>query len=376
MKIFQKTPLALAIATLVASPVALAGGNSPPDVEIDKSWSTDVEVDVEKDLNTEKDVDIHLLVFGVSVPFANAFSQAYIESNQVNTNNEVLNAIVDNDARVGNSGSGASGNIGINVVGGDNNQQANDAALASTDARFVFAMSEVDSLQTNTAQGVLNDKVSNQATVNDSVNNVSGNLGLNVAAGNNNQQHNALAASVNTSFGNVAEADVIGMQHSEGNNTANIGQQARVETTPVQVTMSGSVSGTYSGQSDQIGDVYLDTWDGALPHPNGDSTGHIDVDSDAQGAQDLNDDGGAFAFNEAGTATLSGSFTGNVVFVNTFDEIPHHNNARLTNSLNGVSGNIGANIAAGTGNQQRNTLSISAAMGGSPGTPGGPGGEL
>lgn len=376
MKTLWKTPLALAIAGLLASPVVLAGspGRADLDVDIEKNWDTDVDVGVEKDLVTDKNVLIDLLVLGVSEPFADAFSQAYVESNQVNTENAVENAIVDNDARMSSSGDGASGNVGINVAGGDNNQQANDAALASVDAEFVFAMSEVDSLQTNTGQAVSNYKVNNNATVNGSVNNVSGNLGLNVAAGNNNQQHNALAASVNTSFGNVAEADVIGMQHSEGNETHNVGQEARVETTPVAVTMTGSVSGTYSGQSDQIGDVYLDTWDGALPHPSGDSTGHVDVDTNAQGAQDLNDDGGAFAFNEAGSATLSGSFTGNVVFVNTFDEIPHHNNARLSNSLNGASGNIGANIAAGTGNQQRNTLSISAATGGTPVDGGG--GEL
>jgi hypothetical protein len=39
---------------------------------------------------------------------------------------------------------------------------------------------------------------------------------------------------------------------------------------------------------------------------------------------------------------------------------PVTNNATISGSLNNVSGNVGANIAAGVGNQQSNSLSIAA----------------
>ncbi len=374
MKTFKRTPLALAIAALMASPFALAGqqSRSDVDVDVDKEWETDVDIEVEKDLNVDKDVEIDARVLGFGLVFSDAFSQAYIESNQVGIGNQTPEfRMQDNNARVNGSGSGASGNVGINVTSGDNNQQANDAALALADANFVFASSEVDSLQTNTGQYVDNFDVSNNASVNNSLNGVSGNLGLNVSAGTNNQQHNALAASVNTSFGTYAEADVVGMQHSQGNVTDNVGRMTE-EVVVVPVSLALNADGTYSGQSDQIGDLYLDTWDGSLPHPGGNSTGHIDLDDQVQGAQDLNDDGGALAFNEAGDIVLSGTVSGAIPVVVAMPD-PHVNNATLGGSLNNASGNVGVNISAGTGNQQRNALAISAATGGTPGEGPGPG---
>src|SRR5690606_37858506 len=49
---------------------------------------------------------------------------------------------------------------------------------------------------------------------------------------------------------------------------------------------SGSESGTYAGtgNSYQSENFYLDTWSGALPHTNGNETGHIDMDASIQNA--------------------------------------------------------------------------------------------
>jgi hypothetical protein len=124
----------------------------------------------------------------------------------------------------------------------------------------------------------------------------------------------------------------------------------------VQVTLNGGFEGQYQGQSDQIGNVYPDIWTGDS-HPDGRSDGHFDLDSDTQGGSDLNGDGGALAFNEAGSLGLQGSVSGFIPVVAGF-QAPVTNNASLNNSLNGASGNVGVNIAAGGGNQQSNSLAV------------------
>ena len=238
---------------------------------------------------------------------------ALVVDTQQNYNNKVSNFGTLNNASVSGSIKDASGNVGVNVAAGDNNQQANAAALASADASFVFgtATASTSVLQSGYGNTLNNYSNPNTASLSNSANNVSGNLGVNVAAGNFNQQKNDLAA-----------------------------------------------AGSYKGTSDQIGDVYLDTWEGQT-HPGGSNTGHIDVDSQAQGAKDLNHDGGAFAFKEKGDVDLKGTVSGFIPAIVGF-KTPVTNNASLSNSLQNVSGNVGVNIAAGGGNQQSNSLSIAA----------------
>lgn len=58
---------------------------------------------------------------------------------------------------------------------------------------------------------------------------------------------------------------------------------------------------------------------------------------------------------EVGSSSLAASvtFTKSHTFTN-----PVTNSATLSNSLNGSSGNIGVNVASGSGNQQLNTLAV------------------
>lgn len=168
-----------------------------------------------------------------------------------------------------------------------------------------------------------------------------------------NQQKNDLAAAV--SNGQYSTAGSAASQTSTGNTTVNSANYAYGGT---YVSLKLNADGSYKGTSDQIGDVYLDTWEGQT-HPGGSNTGHIDVDSQAQGAKDLNHDGGAFAFKEKGDVDLKGTVSGFIPAIVGF-KTPVTNNASLSNSLQNVSGNVGVNIAAGGGNQQSNSLSIAA----------------
>ena len=183
-----------------------------------------------------------------------------------------------------------------------------------------------------------------------------GNIGINIAAGDSNVQANQLALA--SASGALATATASSNQVAYGNHTSNEAVRDTIVNT-VDVALSGDGSGTYNGTSDQVGDVYLDTWDSSATHPGGNNTGHIDVDNQAQGAQDPNGDGGAFLFSEAGVIDLDNiSLGGQVTYTQTIYKA-HSNNASVgSNVLAGASGNIGLNIAAGSNNVQGNALAI------------------
>lgn len=396
MKLSTKyTPLALAMTAVLASPFAMADGglyidakvNARADLGLSTSvYANETKVTVKKESNIKRDVDIvgGALVVGI-IP-VNSSSASLVSQNQNSNHNAYGNSLVDNNAKASDDVlNGASGNIGLNITAGDGNFQDNSAALSKVDAEFVFADAESISNQNAEFNSTINTGTTNDAALKgNALRDASGNIAVNVSAGNNNMQANSLAASVNTN-GTMAEATVSSLQTGDHNVTANIGDNYVVYD-EVQVTLTGGMrgysrgggSGTYQGQSDQIGDVYPDTWTGDT-HPNGSQTGHFDLDTDTQGGSDLNGDGGALAFNEDGTLrfreaskiALRGTFTGNVV--NTYTVFrPHENNATLSgNALRGASGNIGVNVAAGTNNLQGNHLSIAAANGGPAGGNGG-----
>lgn len=388
MKTFQKAPLALAVAALMAAPAAFAwnsGNDFDTDSEIDSKFDNNIDVELNHDSDTYKDFKVDVRVRTSDPNYAGAT----VDSKQLINGNGVDNTVSTNNADLdGNALRNAAGNIGVNVAAGDNNQQANDAALAASDAARVFGQAAAFSAQSSSNNVTINSGSPNNARMGgNALLGASGNIGVNVAAGVGNGQQNSLAAAVNTSSGS-ADATTGGVQTTYGNHTANSGHtETFTNTTDVTVSgvmvggyagvgrgrESGTYNGTYTGQSDQIGDVYLDTWSGAT-HTGGTSTGHIDVDSDAQFAQDLNGDGGAFAFNEDGTTegqyrgrlgfreaglmAMGGTLSGSVTATNTV-YVANENNAELGgNALRGAVGNIGVNVAAGTNNLQRNSLSI------------------
>ncbi|KAF1030885.1 MAG: hypothetical protein GAK37_01048 [Pseudomonas sp.] len=117
---------------------------------------------------------------------------------QASHGNAVLNLGTQNTSSANNSQNNSQGNSQANIAAGDANQQTNDAAIASgQDTLFVFA--------TNAAAQDNHNNISTQvgthdnASLNNSSNNSQGSLGVNVAAGNFNQQGNGLAiASANS----------------------------------------------------------------------------------------------------------------------------------------------------------------------------------
>lgn len=271
----------------------------------------------------------------------NAGAGATVIDTQGSGGNGVLNQNTRNNGTMDNSANGSQGNLGANVAAGDGNQQDNVAAIATADERFIFgsAVAVSSATQTNTGNIVNNFSTQNNANLTNSANNSSGNIGVNVTAGDFNQQKNNLAIAV--SGGRVAVASAAANQTSTGlsvNNTA--------DRTYTKETLGGAFAayGQYEGE----GHGYVERKD--------DKPGHGGGWDDRGGNKPQKD---KLTFTEEGSFVLGGVYTYQVLKPTGWAN-PVVNNANMSNSLNGVSGNVGANVSAGSSNQQSNSLSIAA----------------
>ena len=386
---------------------------------------------------------------------ATSGAQAAVSGKQMQNGNAVHNEIVDNNATIdGEHMKNAKGNLGVNVAGGANNQQANEAALSAVDAQFVFGAASTTSEQKSTSVQSHSLATRNNAQVaGAALSGAQGNINVNVTAGNGNQQRNELAVAVGKSSSG-ASATVAGVQEITSNSTTSTGQLLTL-TNETTVTLQGNLTGTYSGamtpgngtgttsggsntgggsssggsntgggggtapgSGSSGGGVPSTPGNGSGSSGNAGNTGSAGNAANTGGAANnpiysggntgtsnplyqpgtgtTTSQGGSTAaddplhptptppipnlpcdplncapaptptpapsggnYSEAGTTTLSGAFTGKVVSTTTTYR-PHVNNAALGGSaLKDAQGNIGVNISAGSGNQQRNSLAIS-----------------
>ena len=263
---------------------------------------------------------------------------AAVLDEQNSDGNVVKNQGTLNNANASDSLNGSNGNMGANVAAGDGNQQDNAAALATADESFIFgtAVAASSATQVNNNNYVKNSSTFNNATLNNAGNNGSGNIGINVSSGNFNQQKNNLAIAV--SGGRVATAAASANQSSTG---------LVVENKGVQAYKPDTLTGTYAAAG-----VFK-------------AKGTATIEDDNHGGWDNrggghggNDDQKA-KFEAVGTFGLAGVTTQQVLTKDGW-KTPVVNNANMTNSMNNFSGNGGANVSAGVGNQQSNSLSIAA----------------
>lgn len=131
---------------------------------------------------------------------------------QTSTRNRISNQGTINEAEMSDSGTGSSGNVGINVAAGNGNQQDNAAAIAnagsdsSLDNSFVFGMASAtaDVVQTSRNNRVDNYSTQSSAVMSGSASGAEGNIGINVAGGDLNQQKNTMAiANTGAPLGNA-----------------------------------------------------------------------------------------------------------------------------------------------------------------------------
>ncbi|MBA4363625.1 MAG: heme utilization protein, partial [Pseudomonas sp.] len=165
---------------------------------------------------------------------------------QNSTGNSIWNEGTENSAEMSSSAAGASGNVGVNVAAGNGNQQDNAAAIANAasdnaaiDNSFVFgtATATADVRQVSNNNRVDNFGSTNSAVMSGSGGGSSGNMGINIAGGDLNQQKNTMAiANANAPLGN-ATATASAVQNGPGlivNNNAD--RTYRVDTITVTNT--------------------------------------------------------------------------------------------------------------------------------------------
>ncbi len=286
--------------------------------------------------------------------------EAVAKNDQFPEKNFTFNYESDNNATIaGDSLNNFSGNLGLNVAAGNSNTQSNVASYAAGEADMSLTRAQIFSVQKAMLNMTKNDGSANNATIADGVlNNSTGNVGLNVVAGNNNAQTNLTA--IATAPARVGMAVAYVQQKSMDNMTCNAPTYSLVvEDHPVDLTISGTVDFPDTPvTSYQADNFYLDAWEGEQ-HPQGPVIGHLDMDSEIQGAVDnpWKDGVGGIAFETLlPDAVLSGTVSGTMpVWV--FQTKYATNTATISaNSLNAMTGNFGINVAAGNNNMQANAF--------------------
>ncbi|MDD8061148.1 MULTISPECIES: hypothetical protein [Shewanella] len=347
--------------TLVLSIAAIMSGSAYANgmLETDSSVELTKSVDVSKELKYKGKVTIEGNIY------ADGLGMAVVENVQESSANMVINYYHDNEAQItDNAFTNASGNIGVNQAAGEFNAQSNSAALAAIDAGFAFGSgdAEIFSTQVGGFNTVWNDASTNTSTIDGAAfMNATGNIGVNVAAGNNNLQANNMAAA--TYQGALGEASVSNVQQTGHNYSDNLSVvQDSVEYINVDLAFNTDLENSgYSGLSTLVPGYYPEIWTDDGVHDNGDTSelwGHIDFD-------DENGSGGSMQFNEVGELDLNGTVSGQLpFFIETVTQKTNNSSLLAGNSFQGASGNIGVNLASGTGNLQSNNLSLTSIVAG------------
>ncbi|MBP8812603.1 MAG: hypothetical protein KBE25_05365 [Laribacter sp.] len=266
---------------------------------------------------------------------------------------------------VTNSVKGNVGNVGVNTATGIFNQQANDVAMAvnqsgrqsdqrgsgwndggnKTAAAAVTGYEQlVDGFNISIGTPYASDTNAATVNVNDSVKNNVGNVGVNATAGIGNQQKNDLAMAIDNSAA-LSYANAGGAQVGQNNTYSVIGGNSQLtggmpwatEQTAPYIALNSTAS-----MNDSVKDNV------------GNTAANVSAGIGNQQANGL-------AIATADNATLVVASAGGMqVHSNetVYTWLPLVNNASLTDSVKGNTGNVGVNLGAGIGNQQVNNVSL------------------
>lgn len=205
---------------------------------------------------------------------------------------------------------------------------------------------------------VKNAKTENSATMAGSINNASGSLPVNIAAGDANQQANAGALSAADAFfvlgspvNASAMANIILIQDVHYNELVNWGAHNTASMLNSVNHSSGNIAvniaaGNYNQQKNDFAVAYSQKAFNAI------AMVHMEQHSHNNEIYNYAD---SWLSAETDAQSLAAATSG-------YKPPIHHviNNASILGSLNGLSGYVGVNVAAGGANQQSNALAIAA----------------
>lgn len=272
------------------------------------------------------------------------------QSSTLNVQSSIWNSNTDSTLG-GNAAAGSSGNVGINIATGTQNQQGNAGALSSDSniTRSANTTAAVTAGQTELmdyAFSVMNGANLVSLTGN-ALSGAAGNVGVNMTSGSFNQQQNNLATAYST-YSNRANASTTTMQIAGANmnyNASNFGTDAQASNNTglygnVLSDADGNIgvneaAGISNQQSNSLSVAYTTN-----PHWENYSVGAVSNVENTQ-VMGINGamQGNPFIWEQTGTRNVAGLGQ---------------------NALQGASGNIGANLASGNSNQQGNSTAISA----------------
>ncbi len=226
--LIRKSSIAIAVAFALSSSAVWAASDGSTSISTVSSNSSsdptnssistynDTSVSLYKDVNVHKDLNLTGDVAIVGKILVNSNAMAIVDNKQLNYNNYVDMPDPAFTATTGDISTN-SGNLGVNVTAGENNQQDNAAAIATADASFVLGSTDAEVFVQQSVWN--NQQYISGATLNaeTNVNANTGNVGVNVSAGVSNLQKNNLAISTGTS--GLAEASSATLQETTGIST-------------------------------------------------------------------------------------------------------------------------------------------------------------
>ncbi len=228
--LIKKSTISFAVSVALSSS-AWAQEGDPTITDI--SASNNTSVSLSKDIAVSKDVSLSGSVDIAGKILVNSSSIAVVDNKQLNYDNFVDMPDPDFTASTGDI-TGNAGNLGVNVTSGENNQQDNAAALATSDASFVLGSTDAETFTNQSVWGNEQHVSGATWTAETNVNSNTGNVGVNVSAGVSNLQKNNLAISTGTS--GLAEASSATLQETTGINTTLEGAVGPGGVTPVTYT--------------------------------------------------------------------------------------------------------------------------------------------
>jgi len=357
------------------------------DLDIKAEWDNSVDVNLDWDVDVSKELSIYGSISIDGSVTADALSQATLDDKQMLSENSVQFEDYQNAYADSQFGTTAEPNPGVNDT-------ADDSEGAPTEALYSNTI-------VSTASG----------------SNTSGNVGINLAAGDYNLQENAavissadgsfpaeeqssahswaksggqggsISASAQGSFyysstasgegsaGLIVSAN--GSLNLSYNETFNISGSSSSSSSRSARTSGAAEAGSFSLQSLYNNSFNEESFE--VENTNIDNSVNVSgALTTADGNLGLN--AAAGAFNIQKNALVIASVTGGHLAEATSGVLQHSeangsvvedvtNNVAFSSSLTGASGNIGVNLAAGVGNLQLNTLTIANALAGAPDAP-------
>lgn len=239
--------------------------------------------------------------------------------------------------------------------GQGSNQSPNGPSLDQILQITAGAGAAVLDSQESSDSGVVNRGTKNDAKIDNSLNNSNGNMGANVAAGNGNQQDNAAALATADEafiFGSAVTVSSA-TQKGTGNTARNHSNTNNTTLNNAGNSGSGNIginvtTGDFNQQKNNLAIAVSGGRVAVAAAAANQSTSGLKVTNNAR-----------TDFVPVGVLGLSGITTQQVMTPEGWRP-PVTNNATITGSMNSFSGNGGANVSSGVGNQQSNSLSIAA----------------